>query len=311
MFLDFYNLREQPFGDTPDPRFAYFSATHREALASLFYGIETGRGFLTLTARPGMGKTTLLFYLLERLQDSARTAFLFQTQCRSRELLRYLLTDLGLDTEGKGLARMHEELKRVLIAAAKSDKRFVVFIDEAQNLTESVLESVRLLSDFETPGSKLIQIVLAGQPQLADKLARPGLVQLRQRISIRSQLSPFTLGETAAYISHRLRVAGYEGNRLFTPAACARIFVWSEGIPRSVNNVCFNALTLGCALGRKEIDSSLVKETIDDLESTTPRSQQYDSRPPENACALRTDVAVHPAALQGFQHSPALAYRPL
>ena len=176
MFLEFYKLREQPFSDTPDPRFLYLSPTHGEALASLFYGIETGRGFLAFIAEPGMGKTTLLFQLLESLRGSARTAFLFQTQCDSRELLRYLLADLEIDTREKNLAWMHEQLKRVLIGAASAGKRFVVFIDEAQNLSESALETVRLLSDFETPGSKLMQIVLAGQPQLADKLTRPALV---------------------------------------------------------------------------------------------------------------------------------------
>jgi len=293
MFLDFYKLREQPFSDTPDPRFAYFGEAHREAIASLFYGIDTGRGFLTLTAPPGMGKTTILFHLLERLRDSVRTAFLFQTQCDSLELLRYLLTDLGIATEGRGLVWMHEELKRVLLDTAKAGKRFVLFIDEAQNLTASVLESVRLLSDFENPRSKLIQIVLAGQPQLADKLARSELTQLRQRISIRSRLRPFTLLETGAYIKHRLQVAGYEGDRLFSPAAWARIFVWSGGVPRNINNLCFNALTLGCALEKKEIHSSLVLEAINDLEMTASGSEQDDSRRfPQAVHALSTDAAV-------------------
>ena len=166
MFLDFYNLREQPFSDTPDPRYAYFSRTHREALASLFYGIETGRGFLALIAEPGMGKTTLLFQLLEHLRSSVRTAFLFQTQCDSRELLRYLLADLGIDAREKDLAWMHEQLKEVLVGEASAGKRLVVFIDEAQNLEDPVLETVRLLSDFETPHAKLMQIVLAGQTEL-------------------------------------------------------------------------------------------------------------------------------------------------
>src|ERR1700676_1000167 len=118
MFLDFYNLREQPFNESPDPRFVHLGATHREALASLIYGIETGRGFLALIAEPGMGKTTLLFHLLERLKDSARTAFLFQTQCDTCELLRCLLSDLGIETEGRNLGRMHEQLKEILIGEA-------------------------------------------------------------------------------------------------------------------------------------------------------------------------------------------------
>ena len=277
MFLEFYKLREQPFSDTPDPRFLYLSPTHGEALASLFYGIETGRGFLAFIAEPGMGKTTLLFQLLESLRGSARTAFLFQTQCDSRELLRYLLADLEIDTREKNLAWMHEQLKRVLIGEASAGKRFVVFIDEAQNLSDSALETVRLLSNFETPGSKLMQIVLAGQPQLADKLTRPELRQLRQRISILSRLGPFTRTETSAYIDHRLHTAGYNGGHLFTSEALVMIAAWSEGVPRKINSLCFNALTLGYALGRKEIDCPLVQEAANDLEMKPLALEQQDA----------------------------------
>src|SRR2546429_1721940 len=149
MFLNFYRLREQPFGVTPDPRFLYFSPAHREALASLFYGIETGRGFLSLVAQPGMGKTTLLFQLLKRWKGYVHSAFLFQTQCDSRELLRYLMEDLGLDSQDRDIVRMHTDLNDFLFRETKAGKRVVLFIDEAQNLSDSVLETVRLLSDFE------------------------------------------------------------------------------------------------------------------------------------------------------------------
>jgi general secretion pathway protein A len=265
MFLEFYGLREQPFGVTPDPRFLYISSTHREALASLYYGLETSRGFLTLIAPPGMGKTTLLFHLLERLRSTAHTAFLFQTQCDSRELFRYLLSDLGIDAGDQNLARMHEKLNEVLINDARAGKRFILVIDEAQNLEDSVLETVRLLSDFETPQAKLMQIVLAGQPQLADKLSRPGLAQLRQRISIVSRLEPFTPAETVMYIDHRLAVAGHNGDPLFTYDALALIAVQSGGIPRNINNLCFNALSLGFAKGQKRIDAATVREILSDL----------------------------------------------
>jgi TonB family protein len=277
MFLEFYKLREQPFSDTPDPRYVYLGRTHREALASLFYGIGAGRGFLALIAEPGMGKTTLLFHLLELLRSSARTAFLFQTQCDSRELLRYLLADLEIDTRGKDLAWMHERLKEVLIGEARAGKQFVVFIDEAQNLSDSALETVRLLSNFETPRSKLMQIVLAGQPQLADKLERPELRQLCQRISILSRLSPLTREETSLYIDHRLQTAGHKAGHLFTPAALVLIAAWSQGIPRKINNLCFSALTLGYALGRKEIDCLLIQEAANDLEVRPSVPEQDDS----------------------------------
>ena len=149
MFLDFYHLREQPFGVTPDPRYLYLSRTHREALASLFYGVEMGRGFLALIAQPGMGKTTVLFRLLERLRKSTYTAFLFQTQCDSQEFLRSLVADMGIDSQGHDLVQMREELNEALIRLKRADRRFVLVIDEAQNLEDSVLETVRLLSDFE------------------------------------------------------------------------------------------------------------------------------------------------------------------
>ncbi len=182
MFLEHYGLREQPFGVTPDPRFLYFSPSHREALASLQYGIECGRGFLGLIAKPGMGKTTLLFRLLEKLRGSDRTAFLFQTRCDSLGLMRSILADLGVDVPGQDLVQMQGQLNEILVRESRSGRPFVLVVDEAQNLDDSVLETIRMLSNFETPRAKLMHIILAGQPQLADKLARPDMVQLRQRL---------------------------------------------------------------------------------------------------------------------------------
>jgi general secretion pathway protein A len=266
MFLQHYGMHEQPFGVTPNPRYLYLSQTHREALASLVYGIESGRGFMALIAKPGMGKTTLLFQVLDRLGSSARTVFLFHTQCNSREFFHYLLSDLGIDSQGSDLARMHDQLNQVLVAEASSGRRFVLVVDEAQNLDDSVLETVRLLSDFETPRAKLMQIILAGQPQLAEKLARPGLVQLRQRVSILARLDPFSLEDTGGYICHRLRVAGYKGSALFTPEAIEIVATRGEGIPRNINNICFNALSLGFALEKHKIDSGMVLEALGDLD---------------------------------------------
>jgi general secretion pathway protein A len=274
MFLDFYRLREQPFGVTPDPRYLYFSPGHREALASLFYGIETGRGFLLLVAEPGMGKTTLLFQLLQRWKGYVHSAFLFQTQCDSRELIRYLLDDLGLKSDGEDIVRMHSELNDFLYRETKAGRRVVVFIDEAQNLSDTVLETVRLLSDFEAPDKKLLQIILAGQPELEQRLARPGLAQLRQRIAIQSRLEPFPASEVVRYVGHRLEVAGYTGNELFTREAFASIAERSRGIPRLINNICFNALSLGCARQERQIDSDLVKEAARDLAMDAPFAQR-------------------------------------
>jgi general secretion pathway protein A len=265
MFLDYYRLREQPFGVTPDPRFLYFSPAHREALASLFYGIEAGRGFLALIAEPGMGKTTLLFQLLKRLKGSVRSAFLFQTQCDSHELLRYLLDALGLDSRGQDLVQMHAHLNEFLYAEAVAGRRVAVFIDEAQNLSDTVLETVRLLTDFEAADRKLLQIVLAGQPELAHRLMRPGLAQLRQRISVVAGLERLPAAETFRYVNHRLQVAGYDGPELFTAAALTLVAERSEGIPRNINNICFNAMSLGCAMGCKKIEAKVVEEALHDL----------------------------------------------
>ena len=266
MFLDFYGLREQPFGVTPDPRFLYLSPAHREALASLYYGVEAERGFLALIAKPGLGKTTLLFHLLEKLRRNARTVFLFQTQCNSREFMRFLLAELGVEGPDQDFVHLHEQFNKMLLAESRAGRRFIVVIDEAQNLDTSVLETVRLLSDFETPQAKLLQIILSGQPELADKLASPHLAQLRQRVSMLNRLVPLSVEESGKYIVHRLRVAGYLGGPLFDAHALEAIAQFSAGIPRNINNCCFNALSLGFALGRKVMDLSVVEEVIHDLD---------------------------------------------
>jgi general secretion pathway protein A len=286
MFLDFYRLKEQPFGVTPDPRFLYMSETHREALASLFYGVKSGRGFMALVAKPGMGKTSLLFRLMQNLEPTARTVFLFQTQCDSREFLKYLLADMGIQSDSTDLVKMHSQLNETLAENAKTGKQLVVIVDEAQNLDPSVLETIRLLSDFETSRQKLLQIVLSGQLQLAEKLASPSLVQLSQRISILSRLRPFSTEETAAYIQHRLAVAGYSGEPLFSAAAVELIADLSQGIPRNINNLCFNALSWGYAVKKDEISAEIVKDVAADMSIFyRPEVAAPDVAPPPPAVA--------------------------
>jgi general secretion pathway protein A len=266
MFLSFYGLKEQPFGVTPDPRFLYRSPAHQEALASLHYGIQGGRGFLALIAPPGTGKTTLLLHLLQRFRKSARTAFLFQTQCKSREFMRLLVTEIGCESAEGDFAALHEQFNRVLLEEARVGRPVLLIIDEAQNLRSSVLETVRLLSDFETPTKKLLQIVLAGQPQLAEKLASPSLSQLRQRISLLSSLGPLSAEEGRLYVEHRLHIAGHTGECLFTPKALDLIADLSGGIPRLINNYCFSALALGSILKQKKIDVDVMNEVAADFD---------------------------------------------
>ena len=263
MFLKYYGLSEQPFGVTPDPRFLYLSAAHREALASLYYGIEANRGFLGLIAQPGMGKTTLLFHLLSHLRARARTVFLFQTQCDSRELFRYLLRDLGL-TPGPDMASMHQQLNQVIVDEARAGRRVVLVIDEAQNLKGSVLETVRLLTDFETSQHKLLQIILAGHSEFIATLLRPDLEQLKQRIATLSYLRPLNRQEIDGYIAYRLDKAGYQGAPLFTAGALEIIAQGSGGIPRNINHLCFNALSIACALRKKCVDREVAAEALED-----------------------------------------------
>ncbi|MGH9704637.1 MAG: AAA family ATPase, partial [Candidatus Acidiferrales bacterium] len=258
-FLDFFNLNEQPFGVTPDPAYIYPSRMHSEALVSLSQGIQNLRGFMTLIAEPGMGKTTLLNKLMEQLRNSARFVFLFQTQCSPREILSYLLGELGMECSGMDLPAMHRMLNEILFREMMQGRRFVLIVDEAQNLDEATLETIRLLSDFETSNSKLIQIVLSGQPQLVESLRQPGLTQLRQRIAVLSNLYSLSAEETANYVQHRLRAAGANGDPIFTEEALALIAGCSQGTPRKINNLCFDALALACSEGRRTIDADIVQ----------------------------------------------------
>jgi type II secretory pathway predicted ATPase ExeA len=265
MVLDYFKLREQPFGVTPDARYLFLSSTHKEALGSLLYGIGEGCGFLALIANPGLGKTTLLFHALHQLRDKALTVFLFQTVCTSIDLLRALLAGLGVQETQGSLVQLQSRLKEVLLAQARLGKRVVVVIDEAQNLDDSVLELIRMLSNFETSQEKLIQIILSGQLELAEKIASPELEQLRQRVSIFSELTPFSREETQLYIDHRLRIAGYSfAGSLFTRDALALIAEASHGVPRNINNLCFNAMSLAYALQRTPIDSEIIRAVIAD-----------------------------------------------
>jgi type II secretory pathway predicted ATPase ExeA len=274
--LAFYGLNQQAFDVTPDPAYLYRSRMHREAFTALSQGIENLRGFVALVAEPGMGKTTLLNKLMEDLRDSARVVFLFQTQCNSGELLRYLLTELGVEHDGTDIVAMQRALSQYLYEEMLQGRRFVLIVDEAQNLQDSVLETIRLLSNYETTHAKLIQVVLAGQPQLVDTLMRPGLVQLRQRIAVLAKLEPLDAAETAEYIEHRLRAAGSEGAPIFTPEAMALIAERSEGIPRCINNICFNAMLAGYLHRQTIIDSVIVGRVASklDLELLVRRPQQ-------------------------------------
>ena len=269
MFLKFYNLKEHPFGTTPNPRYLYPSIAHREVLASLRYGFESNLGFAVLVAEPGMGKTTLLFQLLNQLKSSTQAAFVFETQCDSQTLLRYVLAELGSPSEELDAVKLHQKIKDLLLQEQRRRRRVLLIIDEAQNLDVKVLETIRLLSDFETSEAKLLHIVLAGQPQLAEKLGRPELSQLLQRIPIMNYLRPLNVGEVKAYVEHRLTIAGYSGPSLFADSALECIATRSGGVPRNINRICFNVLSLGYALGARRIGTPMIEEVVTGLDLAT------------------------------------------
>ncbi len=287
-----FGLRENPFGGTPDPRFLFHSETHREALASLINGIDFEFGFQMLVAQPGMGKTTLLFNFLERFRAAAYTAFLFQPQPEPCELLQSLLFELGESSEDTSVRKLSEQLNQLLGRAAAEHKRVIVVVDEAQNLDFAVLETVRQLSNFETPQAKLMQIVLAGQPQLVKKLAAPEQEQLRQRISSIARLRPLTLGETRAYINHRLRIAGYRETDLFTPGAVRNIWENGKGVPRNINTLCFNAMLLASAGNQKSIDETILEEAARDLDMSSVLADMYRMEP--SIVVSQPNSKVHP-----------------
>ena len=273
--LGHFGLRENPFGSTPDPRFLFRSETHKEALASLVNGIDCEFGFQALVAQPGMGKTTLLFNFLEGFRATAYTAFLFQPQLEPHELLQSLLFELGAGSEDTSVRKLSEQINQVLGLAAAERKRVIVVVDEAQNLDFSVLEALRQLSNFETTRAKLMQIVLAGQPQLVRTLAAPEQEQLRQRISSIGRLSPLSLNETRDYIDHRLKTAGYMGPELFTMGAVREIWGNAKGVPRRINTLCFNAMLLGFAARRKLLDDTVLAEAAQDLDMDCVLADMY------------------------------------
>ncbi len=263
MFLHYYGFRDQPFGVTPNPAYLYVSVMHREALASLIYSIETQLGFALLIGPPGTGKTTLLFALLERYRRSAHTALVLPCP-GGDDVLRSIMVEFELDYYGTDAIGRRERFNGFLLKAARERKPVIVIVDEAQSLSDRVLENIRLLSNFETPQHKLLHIILAGQPLLAERLRSASLKQLLQRITIVGRLGVLSPMEVGDYIRHRLAIGGYTGAELFTHEAVNLVAEYSSGIPRSINAICFNALSLGFALQRKSIGADIVAEVVKD-----------------------------------------------
>ncbi|HHQ47687.1 MAG TPA: AAA family ATPase [Acidobacteria bacterium] len=266
MYVEFYGLAERPFNITPDPRYLFFSHGHREAWEHILFGIGERKGFIQITGEVGAGKSTLCRAVLEELDEKYATALILNPMMTGIQLLRSILRELGLPAGGNDRIRLLERLNTFLLESAEAERDVVLFIDEAQDMSGTLLEEVRLLSNLETDDRKLLQIVLIGQPELRAKLDRPGLRQLRQRITVRYHLAPLSRPETEAYILHRLNVAGSNGRPAFTPWALRSIHRYSGGVPRLINAVCDATLLAGFADGSDVLSWHQVRRAIASLE---------------------------------------------
>ncbi len=263
MYKSFFGLRENPFNVNPDPRYLFMTRHTEEALACLTYGIQTRRGFTLLTGEVGTGKTTLLNKLLDWLhQEQTPTAFVFNPRLSVRQLFDFMLADFGIPCETQTKSQVLMKLNHWLLARYRAGQTAVLVIDEAQNLSPEALEEIRLLTNLETSTEKLLQIVLAGQPELEAKLNQPQLRQLRQRITLRCKLHPLTLEETRGYIQERMRIAGSEdGEAVFSNEAVEAVHYYARGIPRVTNLLCEHALVSTFADQAKPVASSTI-ETV-------------------------------------------------
>ncbi len=277
MYTAFYGLREKPFLLTPDPRFLFLSESHREALAHLLYGIEQGEGFIAVTGEVGTGKTTLCRTLMQKLNEDTELAYVFNPMLSGEELLRAISIEFGLITEGYSRADLNDQLNQFLLETSRAGRRALLIVDEAQNLGAATLEEIRLLSNLETSSSKLIQILLFGQPELDEMLDSRELRQLRQRITVRWSLTPLTTDETCDYVRHRLRIAAGRECDLFTDKALHEIRRRAGGIPRLINVLCDRALLVGYATGQQKMDRKSIDRAASEILSARSRRRPWRS----------------------------------
>jgi len=266
MYKEFFGLRANPFNVNPDPRYLFLTRHTEEALACLTYGIQSRKGFVLLTGEVGTGKTTLINKLMEwlRLQQVA-TAFIFNSRMDVPQLLDFMMADFGIPCDTKSKSQILQRLYNWLLDRYRAGETAVLVIDEAQNLSDEVLEEIRMLTNLETFTEKLLQIVLVGQPELRDKLSKPSLRQLAQRITVRFHLRPMSAVETEGYIRHRLSVAGGDNVLKFDPDAMREVYQYSDGTPRLINAVSDKALLAGYVYQKSTIDQGLVRLAVREL----------------------------------------------
>jgi type II secretory pathway predicted ATPase ExeA len=268
MYKSFFGLKENPFNANPDPRYLFLTREIQEALAGLAYGIKNRKGFILLTGEVGTGKTTLLNRLLDWLNlEGVATAYIFNSQLDISQLLDFMMADFGIPCENRDKSHVLMRLNQWLLQRYRDRKTSVLIIDEAQNLSFEVLEEIRLLTNFETANEKLLQIVLAGQPELEEKLRDPRLRQLRQRITMRCRTQPLSIEELTGYIGERLRIGGASGTApIFSPEAIEAIYKYSRGIPRVANLLCEHSLMNSFAEQVRPVPENIVREAAHEFE---------------------------------------------
>ena len=267
MYKSFYHLQRNPFEITPDPSFLFPTMRHNEALATLYYGVTSHRGFVVLTGEVGTGKTLILRSLLGLLQRrDVAFALIFNPTLSPMEFLRYIARDFGLTVGDKAKDELIHVLNGFLLQRHQKKLTTILVVDEAHHLSPEILEEIRLLTNLETSQQKLLQIVLAGQPELDQKLDSHELRQLKQRIALRCHLDPLSLNETREYMTRRLKIAGATGvNQIFSGPAIEAVFSHSHGIPRLINTICENALLAGYAQHAATITSEIIDDVARDL----------------------------------------------
>ncbi len=309
MYKSFFGLKENPFNVNPDPRYLYLTKQIEEALSGLMYGIQTRKGFITLTGEVGTGKTTLVNRLLHWLHErSTRTAFLFNSRINSTHLFDFILSEFEITCESKTKSQQLMKFNQWLLERYRAGETAVLIVDEAQNLSYPVLEEIRLLTNLETSTDKLLQIVLSGQPELEEKLKQPQLRQLRQRIMLRCVTSPLTKEQTGEYIAERLRIAGASGEPVFSPRAVETVHLYSLGVPRVVNLLCEHSLVNAYAEQQRPIEAKIVEDVarefqLDEVEQIAPSGSPSSEADVYNSEAFIRNLG---DALSRFRVSPSI-----
>jgi general secretion pathway protein A len=281
MYKKFFGLRANPFSVSPDPRYLFLTRHMQEALDCLTYGVQSRKGFILLTGEVGTGKTTLVNKLLELLHEQqVPTAFVFNSRLDVPTFLNYMMQDFGIPCDAKTKSKVVIQFYNWLLDRYRAGETAVLIVDEAQNLSEELLEEIRMMTNVESSTEKLLQIVLVGQPELEIKIKQPQLRQLRQRITLRARTFPLSLGETKLYVNQRLRIAGSNGEQIFSPESLAAVYRYSNGIPRVVNLICEQCLVSAFVDQQKVVEVNVVDAVARDFDLEEQNSLPATAAPP-------------------------------